>query len=216
MMPLEDINMKPLMLLCAILLLPISLAAEQIDSQIQQILAGSMAPELVPAKDRDMVAEKLRLYADSQDVEVRRQATTALLNVNDTQTILRVVRDISSSSPPDRKVAVQALTHGCRNPEVINYLEDPLNISEDSGVELIQGEFLLPRQSVVASHAICRIIASSAAFPVATRDWAFNLNDVPPDELREIMRTWWEINAQYMKAKAYDQISTVSRSSEIK
>lgn len=210
MILLEDINMKSLMLLCAILLFPISLVAEEIDLEIQHILFGSTPPELVPEKDRDMIIQRLHVFENSQENKIRRQATIALLNINDAPTIQRVIRDIGSSTPSARKVAAQALTQGCRNPEVISLLETSLFVSEEPDMELIQGEFLLPRQSVIASHAICRIIAESAAIPVATRDWARDLDDLPPDELREIIRTWWKENVSNIKAKNYDRVSPVS------
>lgn len=205
--------MRPVLTACAfVFLVAASLvnAATERDAQLQRILDGTVDLTTLPDETRSRSIGELRGLAQSGETKIRQQATTALLNLNDTQTVHQVLQELGGSSARKRKVASQILAQGCRNPDILPALADVLFTDEEPGMELVQGEYLLPRRSTVAADAIRQIIASSPSFPPATREWAQTLARTKPDALRKTLRTWWHNNAAHIHARTYDRAAPVS------
>jgi hypothetical protein len=147
---------------------------------------------------------KLLVLAESKETKVQCQATTALINLNDTQTVRQVILNLGSSSPSKRETAYYIL-EGCRNPDILPLLSEALVVNEDP-MEFLASEVRVPTRSTAAAHIIRQIITSSSAFSPATRDWARNLDRGKPELFRETMRLWWRGNDPLIQARAYDRV----------
>ncbi len=193
------------LLLCSacLLFLSLPLHGEGVLDDVQRILNGQLDVRGMNAETRTRYIEAVRKLAESGDRNAKRQAQTALINLGDTETIEAVMREFSSASGVSRKNAFRSLRHGCRNAGMLPRLAERLFLEEGTNMEVVNAEFYLPRQSVVAAETMREIIIRSSTFPSNVTAWAESLDTKDSKATRSSMRLWWSQNASLVQEELY-------------
>lgn len=149
-----------------------------------------------------------RLRAEAQEPH-RNYARMPLLRMGDPQMTAQCIAEFRTRQYPTRGNAAQQLKKSA-NPAVISLIADDLFRDESTATVYVTPEFPLRPISVYAGDIIRAIIADSAEFNAATKQWAASLSQRPHtqrDAVREEMRRWWRENRGMLQAKRYREVN---------
>ena len=154
----------------------------------------------------------LRDIADDETLTAR-QAVAALVNLGDTNTILRAVAALCETNSFHRQSeAYDVLRKWClHQPLLIEALADPLMVDESTAPKLVHGEFLVEAPSVLAARLMRSILAQSESFDAKVKAWAVSRpqranGESSADSMRREMRKWWTENQSAVEQAFYGAV----------